>query len=318
MNRNQLEELEQPTRELQRRFNAIIEPCRKELWRYCMMLTKSPWDAEDLMQETLLKAYATLGQLFQPVYPRPYLFRIASHTWIDQYRKGSRSLVGLVDEYETVVTDSGSLHAEDVIAALEILLESLPPRQVVIVLLIDVFDFKIKEVASLLSTTEATVKSALQRARNRLRTESTSKEMPKEKGTSWSRSSNRVLDDFIEAYNRRDVRGLISLMDEHISEKDAAVFQVYGRDQMEKSCLADWEKEPRSIQAQYLSLWGKTVVVVTQLDEEAHYLHSIMELAIEDGKIVKWSDYYFSKELLLQASEELRIPLDHSKNLFGI
>jgi len=81
---NELEQLEHSTRELQRKFNDVIAPDREALWRYCMLLTKSPWDAEDLMQETLLKAYASLAQLFQPIYPKPYLFRIASNTWIDQ------------------------------------------------------------------------------------------------------------------------------------------------------------------------------------------------------------------------------------------
>lgn len=62
MSANELEQLEYSTRELQRKFNDIISPYREILWRYCMLLTKSPWDAEDLMQETLLKAYASLAQ----------------------------------------------------------------------------------------------------------------------------------------------------------------------------------------------------------------------------------------------------------------
>jgi hypothetical protein len=56
---------------------------------------------------------------------------------------------------------------------------------------------------------------------------------------------------------------------------------------------------------------------VTSRENGIEYLHSIMELSIEDGKIVKWRDYYFSKECLLRASDELNLPMDNSKNLFG-
>jgi hypothetical protein len=78
------------------------------------------------------------------------------------------------------------------------------------------------------------------------------------------------------------------------SEEDLPVFQVYGRDQMEKSSLAGWLEETRSIQARHQLLWGRTSIVVTHQYNGLHYLHGIMELSIEDGKIVKWRDYYFS------------------------
>ena len=109
---NNLEPLEQITRDVQRRFMNEIEPYRSELWRYCKMLTRSPWDADDLMQETLMKAYATLGQLFQPIYPKPYLFRIASNTWIDHCRKSKRFVLADDEIIESV--QSEKLYAEEV------------------------------------------------------------------------------------------------------------------------------------------------------------------------------------------------------------
>ncbi|MCK9907264.1 RNA polymerase sigma factor, partial [Frankia sp. Cpl3] len=73
----------QRTRQAQNDFLTVIEPHRAALWKYCRYLTGSPWDGEDLFQQTLLKAYAALSQMWQPVVPKTYLFRIASHTWID-------------------------------------------------------------------------------------------------------------------------------------------------------------------------------------------------------------------------------------------
>ena len=313
---NTLEELESMAREVQRRFNGMIEPYRSDLWKYCMALTRSPWDAEDLMQETLLKAYATLAQLFQPVYPKPYLFRIASNAWIDHCRKSRR--VDALDQDDIHASDAESPGAGVVIEAMEQLVDTLPPRQVVMILLIDVFDFRIAETADLLSVTEATVKSALQRARARLRAERDRGEttIPMSQGV-HARPHSGLLDGFLDAYNKRDVHALVALMDEHISEEDGSVFQVYGREQMTKTCLADWEREPRTLKARHQILWDREVVVVTHEDQGSSYLHSIMELTFDRGAITKWKDYYFSKELLRQASLELRLPLDSSKNLFG-
>ena len=46
------------------RFLDVYEPLRPELYRYCRYLTRSPWDAEDLVQDTLARAFVTLGRLF--------------------------------------------------------------------------------------------------------------------------------------------------------------------------------------------------------------------------------------------------------------
>src|SRR5512132_3377142 len=70
------------------RFSEIFEPLRPELYRYCRALTRSAWDAEDLVQDTLARGMVTLGCLFQPVEnPRAWLFRVASNLWIDRQRR---------------------------------------------------------------------------------------------------------------------------------------------------------------------------------------------------------------------------------------
>src|ERR1043166_1224677 len=70
------------------RFLAAYEPLRTELYRYCRYLTRSPWDAEDLTQDTLARAFALLAHTEDdPQNPRSLLFRVASHLWIDQLRR---------------------------------------------------------------------------------------------------------------------------------------------------------------------------------------------------------------------------------------
>ena len=69
------------------RFLDLYEPLRPELYRYCRHLTRSPWDADDLVQDALFRAFAKLGCMNEPpVNPRAWLFRIASNLWIDRVR----------------------------------------------------------------------------------------------------------------------------------------------------------------------------------------------------------------------------------------
>jgi RNA polymerase sigma-70 factor (ECF subfamily) len=70
------------------RFLDVYEPLRQELFRYCRYLTRSPWDAEDLAQDALARAFVTLGCMADPPpNPRAWLFRVASNLWIDRLRR---------------------------------------------------------------------------------------------------------------------------------------------------------------------------------------------------------------------------------------
>ena len=71
-----------------RRFLETYEPLRPELFRYCRHLTRSAWDAEDMAQETLARAFVTLGLIEeQPDNPRAWLFRVASNLWLNRARQ---------------------------------------------------------------------------------------------------------------------------------------------------------------------------------------------------------------------------------------
>ena len=80
-----------------RRFLDTYEPLRPDLYRYCRHLTRSPWDAEDMAQETLARAFVTLGLLTEaPNNPRAWLFRVASNLWLNRVRQ-ARELPAAID-----------------------------------------------------------------------------------------------------------------------------------------------------------------------------------------------------------------------------
>ena len=85
-----LQSLAASVRAAQDAFVSAIEPHRDAFWRYCYRLTGSVWDAEDLVQESLARAFGRLSMVWQPPQLRAYLFRIASNTWIDSRRHARR------------------------------------------------------------------------------------------------------------------------------------------------------------------------------------------------------------------------------------
>lgn len=67
-----------------------IEAHRPALYHYCRRLTGDPFDAEDLHQETVLRAFSKLSERFEPVaHPKAYLFRMATNLWIDWQRRAA-------------------------------------------------------------------------------------------------------------------------------------------------------------------------------------------------------------------------------------
>ena len=82
------DELRAGTRAAWHRYLDVVAPFRPELHRYCLGLCGNLWDAEDLVQDALLRGFGTLGAVHQRnANPRGYLVRIATNLWIDRARR---------------------------------------------------------------------------------------------------------------------------------------------------------------------------------------------------------------------------------------
>src|SRR5688572_2485805 len=130
-----------------RRFLEEYEPLRPDLYRYCRFLTRSPWDAEDLVQDVLARAFVTLAGLSEaPANPRAWLFRVASNHWINQSKRSREALVSAAEP---------SVQPDDRAAreAAGSLVARLAPQERAAVVLKEVFDFSLEEIATALSTT---------------------------------------------------------------------------------------------------------------------------------------------------------------------
>src|SRR5580693_5501876 len=146
-------------------FMELVDEIRPELHRYSARMTGSIFDGEDVVQETLAKAYYALGQMVQPPNLIPWLFRIAHNTAMDFLKRYERRNVEPVaDVPDRAEPDESGVDPELVEAALTVFTE-LPPVQRSAAILKDVLGHSLEETADTMGTTVGAVKAALSRAR---------------------------------------------------------------------------------------------------------------------------------------------------------
>ncbi|MUL82152.1 MULTISPECIES: sigma-70 family RNA polymerase sigma factor [unclassified Mycolicibacterium] len=165
------------------RFIALALPCMQQLERHARRLTGNRYDAEDLVQETFLRAYRSFHTFQDGTNMRAWLFRIMRNAWISAYRSRrlgpTEQLCGeLTDGQLSIMSSSApaSLRSAE-IEALEALqdneiteaLESIPAVNRMVVYYADVAGYQYREIASLMGTPVGTVMSRLARGRRRLR-----------------------------------------------------------------------------------------------------------------------------------------------------
>jgi len=196
--------------EAHQRFIDLVAQVRPELFRYCSRMTGSVFNGEDIVQETLAKAFGALPRLAEPPALRPWLFRIAHNAAMDFLKRYERKHVDLVAEFpETAAAEEGGVDPDLVEAALARFAE-LPPLQRSALVLKDVLGHSLVETAATMGTTVSAVKSALVRARASLASEAATREPPPARELPAAEREN--LRRYAELFNKRDwdaLRGLL-------------------------------------------------------------------------------------------------------------
>jgi len=210
---------------------SFTERCRKhrrELHIHCYRMLASFEEAEDAVQETMLRAWRARGSFDGSSLFRAWLYRIATNVCLDQLRQTSRRLTSmqsfaevswlqpypdrLLDEAtpEDDAPESMAVDRETIEIAFMAAMQVLPARQRAAFIVRDVLGWSAKETASLLETSVPATNSALQRARATMQAH-----LPAQRGK-WSavtpdREQRALLDRFIQAHEACDAKAAIAV-----------------------------------------------------------------------------------------------------------
>jgi len=207
-------------------FAARAELHRRELHVHCYRMLGSFEEAEDLVQETLLRAWRRREDLERDEWFRAWLYKIATNACLDAIKaKGRRPVadptpreVPWLQPYPDVALEPGDLvvDRETIELAFLVMIQQLPPRQRAVLILRDVLGWSAAEVAELLEVGVASVNSALQRARETLH-----RALPGDRREDWASpevadAERALLEGFIATHENGDVESAMALLSDDI------------------------------------------------------------------------------------------------------
>ena len=219
-------------------LESQLEQYRSELTGYCYRMLGSPFEAEDAVQDTLLRAWRGFGSFEGRSALRSWLYRIATNVCLDMLSGRARRarpidlgpakepvesnlntlpevtwIEPIPDNLVTTGADPAELavERESIRLAFVAALQHLPPRQRAALILCEVLRWKAKEVAELLETSVASVNSALQRARATLDASGVTADDP---APPMDEAQRQLLARYVQAFERYDIKALTSLIRE--------------------------------------------------------------------------------------------------------
>jgi RNA polymerase sigma-70 factor (ECF subfamily) len=298
------------------RFLDEVEPLRPDLYRYCRHLTRSAWDAEDLVQDTMSKAFVTLATVFHEVpNRRAWLFRVASNLWIDRVRRAR-----LEARIEAEIDAAPPLDPRAAREAAGTLLTELSPQERAAVVLKDVLDFSLEEIADALSTSVGAIKAALHRGRGRLAA-------PNEQSSRVPSAS--VLDAFCAAFNARDLDRLTALLLDNAIVEIVGVVTEYGPDapidprtgsfagSLGPITFDDRGGVPAELLEGYLgslaraevrAYRGGAVLLFWYEHRGGPRVRAVMTIETSGDRVERVRNYFFSPDVIAEICAELGVP----------
>jgi RNA polymerase sigma-70 factor (ECF subfamily) len=218
----------------ERDLDRRLEEHRRELTAYCYRMLGSAFEAEDAVQETLIRAWRGFDRFEGRAELRSWLYRIATNVCLDLLKGRERRArpMDLGPAREPVIESLNALpevtwitpipDPEDVAVANETIklafvaaLQHLPPRQRAALILCEVLRWQATEVAELLETSVASVNSALQRARATLAESNVSATSPAQQ---LDEADRALLARYVTAFEQYDIEALTSLIQEDATQ----------------------------------------------------------------------------------------------------
>jgi RNA polymerase sigma-70 factor, ECF subfamily len=279
--------------EARARFMDLVAEVRPDLHRYCARMAGNVFDGEDIVQDTLAKAYFALSEMGEPPPLRPWLFRIAHNTAMDFLRRYERKNVELVAEVPDASEPADEGPDPDLVESALTVFVSLPPVQRSAIVLKDVLGHSLEETASTMGTTVLAVKGALVRARANVAGSRVSTK------PSISVEEEKSLRRYAQLFNARDWNALRALLGEEArvdlvsrwQRRGAATAGYYAR-YAEITVTEDLRAEAGLAD-------GVPVIAVHRPDSSrpTYFIH----LEWEQGRLTTIRDFYYVPYLAREA-----------------
>jgi RNA polymerase sigma factor (sigma-70 family) len=281
-----------------RRFLELVADLRPELHRYCARMTGSIADGEDIVQDTLARAYYLLPEMEQMPAFRPWLFRIAHNRALDHLRRYEARMSEPLDAVRDTATDpapdpgDAMAHEQAMQAAVSRFVE-LAPAQRSCVILKDVLGHSLEEIGALLELSLPAVKAALHRGRVRLRELA---EVPP--AAAPPRQTSPEVARYVALFNARDWDGVRAMLAEDVQLDLVSRAQRAGRAvgsyMSNYDRLHDWRLTPAWLE-------GREVIAVFRAPGDARPGY-VIELTVEKGKVRFIRDFRYVPYVIQDAA----------------
>lgn len=279
-------------------FLETVSHLRPRLHRYCARMTGSVSDGEDVVQDALFQAYRRLDTFDDTRPLAPWLFRIAHNRCIDFLRRNETR-----QQAEAGAAEPDSVAPIDPAGpalgrAVEHLVLALPPMERACVLLKDVFDYSLEEIADLVDSSAGAVKAALHRGREKLAT------LPRATAASRAHSAEltRILQLYVERFNRRDWDGLRELIaaDARLRVADRFVGAL-----ADSPYFGNYERMPVPWRLAVGEVDGEPVIILLHRHADGWAPHSLVRLDVAADRITRILDFWHTPWVLAAATSVL-------------
>jgi RNA polymerase sigma-70 factor (ECF subfamily) len=277
--------------EAREQFLAIVGGVRPELHRYCARLTGSVIEGEDIVQDTLARAFYALSLSADMPPLRPWLFRIAHNAAMDFLKSHGRRYTDVHADLEDIVGFEERADPAVVRSALACFL-ALPVSQRSAVILKDVLGHSLEETAETMGTTVMAVKAALVRGRGKLAEQA--------KGEADAPATARAqLDRYVALFNARDWEGVRALVS----------------DDCRLDLVSKSQRRGKQVGAYFTRYQGENVTLRVALLEGQHVLAVypagrdrpayFILLELEEGRVTAIRDFRYVPYIATEAAFEI-------------
>ena len=275
----------------ERAFRRLVEPYRHALEVHCYRMLGSAQDAEDLAQETLLRAWRALERFEPRAQFQTWLYRIATNACLDELERRPRRPTP-VDPFPDLSWDAAASPTYDPAAryairegmelALLRAIQELPGRQRAVLIFRDVLGWTAPEVAELLDSTVASVTSALQRARGTI-----DQHLPETTQSTPDPIERELLNRYVAAFDHADMDGLVALLREDATLRMPPQPSLSGGLRIARFFLETAKGDLTRIRHRPTWANGRPAVTIeVRADDGTQVPHGISVLVIDGGQIV--------------------------------